>query len=186
MNFTRFHKPQLSALIKGVLLFPLVSGLLIAVDQLSVRCGLNGWQRIGDDFLGGLIAGLIFYLYECHRMQRFIEHLRMIDLMNHHIRNALQPLMFLEYQSEGKAILLVETCVQQIDWALREVLPGKTHEQFGVDTNLRKRNGITLASPAANQPAEMVNVQRGTAVIQPKPFFSHWLDTWRTRNDRAS
>jgi len=186
MNFTRFHKPQLSAFIKGVLLFPLVSGLLIAVDQLSVRCGLNGWQRIGDDFLGGLIAGSIFYLYERHRMRRFIEHLRMIDLMNHHIRNALQPLMFLDYQSEGKAILLVEACVQQIDWALREVLPGKNQEQFGVHAKLHKRSGLTLASPAMAPSGETLNVRRGTAAIQPKTFFGHWLDTWRTRNDRAS
>jgi hypothetical protein len=186
MNFSRFHGPQLSAFLKGALLFPLVSGLLVAVDQLSVRFGLNGWQRIGDDFLGGLIAGSIFYLYERHRMQRFIEHLRMIDLMNHHIRNALQPLMFLDYQPEGKPILLVEACVQQIDWALREVLPGKTQEQFGVHAKLRKRGGLTLASPATAPAAEPLNPRRGTAHLQHKTFFNHWLDTWKNRNDRAS
>jgi len=131
MNFIESHKPQRSALWKATLLFILVAGLLVAADQLSIRCGLEGSQRIVDDVLGGLIAGSIFYLYECHRLRRFSKHLHMIDLMNHHIRNALQPLMFLPYKPEEKAqVKLVEDCVRRVEWALREVLPGGSVERF--------------------------------------------------------
>src|SRR5580658_5870471 len=103
MNFIKSYKSQRSALWKTTLLFILVSGLLIATDQLAIRCGLEGSQRIMDDFLGGFIAGSIFYLYERHRLRKVDEHLHMIDLVNHHIRNALQPLMLLTYKPEGRA-----------------------------------------------------------------------------------
>ena len=112
MNFIKSYKSQRSALWKTTLLFILVSGLLITTDQISIRCGLEGSQRIVDDFLGGFIAGSIFYLYERHRLRKFNEQLHVIDLMNHHIRNALQPLMFLTYEPEAKAqIKLAEHCV---------------------------------------------------------------------------
>jgi hypothetical protein len=127
MNFIESYKSQRSALWKAILLFILVSGLLIAADQLSMRYGLEGSQRIVDDLLGGLIACSIFYLYERHRLRRLSDNLHVIDLMNHHIRNALQPLMFLTYEPEGKTQRkLVEECVHSIDWALRDVLPGKS------------------------------------------------------------
>jgi hypothetical protein len=131
MNLIESYKSQPSALWKATLLFVLVAGILIAADQLSMRYGLNGSQRIVDDLLGGLIAGSTFYFYERHRLRRFSEQLRVIDLMNHHIRNALQPLMFVPDESEWKTQeKLVAECVRRIDWALREVLPGKTGEQF--------------------------------------------------------
>ena len=100
MNFAKSYKSQRSALWEATLLFTLVSGFLIAADQLSIRCGLDGSQRIADDLLGGLIASAIFYLYERHRLRRLSEQLHVIDLMNHHIRNALQPLMFVPDESE--------------------------------------------------------------------------------------
>ncbi len=182
MNFIKSYKSQRSALWKATLLFILVSGLLIAADQLSIRCGLEGSQRIVDDLLGGLIAGSILCLYERHRLRRFGEHLHVIDLMNHHIRNALQPLMFLTYRPEGKAQMkLVEECVRRIDWALREVLPGKSEEQFVVTpadsleevAKDRAASSSSETKPSRPQPTSS----------QPKPFFSQWLYTWRSRNE---
>jgi hypothetical protein len=115
--------------------FKLVSGFLIAADQLSIRWELDGSHRIVDDLLGGLIAGAVFHLYERHRLRRLSKQLHVIDLMNHHIRNALQPLIFLTYKPEGKAqAKLVEECVRRIDWVLREVLPGKSEERFVITT----------------------------------------------------
>ena len=74
---------------KAILVFKLVSGFLIVADQLSIRFGLDGSQRVVDDLLGCLIAGLIFYFYERHRLRRLRQQLHVIDLMNHHARNAL-------------------------------------------------------------------------------------------------
>jgi hypothetical protein len=187
MNFSARRKPQRFLLWKASLLLTLVSGLLIAADQISIRCGLSGSQRIADDLLGGLIAGCLFYLYERHRMRRLIERLRVIELMNHHIRNALQPLMFVTSQSEGNATKLVEECVQHIDWALREVLPGRSEEQFRVNvTDFPERSGLTITSRTQLPPSDSANSPRRRIHGHPKPFFSHWLNTWRERNEKAS
>jgi hypothetical protein len=187
MNFSARQKPQHSVLWKASLLLTLVSGLLIAADQISIRCRLDGSERIADDLLGGLIAGSLFYLFERHRMRQLIERLRVIELMNHHIRNALQPLMFVTSQSEGKPTKLVEECVQHIDWALREVLPGRSEEQFGVHvTDFPKRSGLTMTSRTQLPPSDTASSARRRIHGHPKPFFSHWLNTWRERNEKGS
>jgi hypothetical protein len=185
MNFIESRKPQRSALWKATLLFILVAGLLIAVDQLSIRCGLEGSQRIVDDWLGALIAGSIFYLYERHRLRRLSKQLHVIDLMNHHIRNALQPLIFLTYKPEGKAqVKLVEECVRHIDWALREVLPGQSEERFAITTG--KSLGEVVKHQAASSSSETKKSAPESTTRQPSILFSQWLDTWRSRNERAS
>jgi len=187
MNFAKSYNSQRAALWKATLLFTLVSGFLIAADQLSIRWGLDGSQRIGDDLLGGLIAGAIFYLYERHRLRRLSEQLHVIDLMNHHIRNALQPLMFVPDESAGKAqVNLVEECVRHIDWALREVLPCKSGEQFVVhDGGFVRKTGPSIKSRPSGS-SKTKNSGLEPAPRQPKPLFCQWLDTWRSRNERAS
>ena len=147
MNFTKFYKSQQSVLWKATLLFTLVSSSLIAADQLSIRCGLEGSQRIVDDLLGGLIAASIFHLYERHRLRRLSEQLHVIDLMNHHIRNALQPLMFVPDEPGGKGQLnLVEECVRHI--SLRKLHPGRRApvESLPVDTLGRARRRLPPAA----------------------------------------
>jgi hypothetical protein len=188
MNFSKFLKSPRSALLKAGLLFIFVSALLVTADQLSVRFGLVESRRIVDDLLGGLIAGLIFHLYERQRQRRFSEHLQLMDLMNHHIRNALQPLMLVTYGSEGKAQMrVVEECVRRIDWALREVLPGKSEEQFVVHPRgFTGRNGFTLRSRETSSSSETEGSRPELANHHSKPFFSQWLDNWRSRNEKAS
>jgi hypothetical protein len=187
MNFAKSYKSQRSALWKAALLFTLVSGFLIAAHQLSIRCGINGSQGIVDDLLGGLIAGAIFYLYERHRLRRLSEQLRVIDLMNHHIRNALQPLMFVPDESGGKVhVNLVEECVRHIEWALREVLPCKSEEQFVVhDGGFVRKSGpsITFRAPGSSKTK---NSGPQPTTRPSKPLFSQWLGTWRSRDERAS
>jgi hypothetical protein len=116
---------------QGILGSGLVFGLLMAADQLSMHYGLDGSERIADDVLGGLLAGVLVYFYERHRRRLVTEKLRVIDLMNHHIRNALQPVVFVAHESESTAhAKIVAECVNRIDWALREILPGKSEEEF--------------------------------------------------------
>jgi hypothetical protein len=181
VNFIKSYKSQRSALWKTTLLFILVSGLLIATDQISIRCGLEGSQRIVDDFLGGFIAGSVLYLYERHRLRKFNEHLHVIDLLNHHIRNALQPLMFLTYEPEGKAQMkLVEHCVRRIDWALREVLPAKSEEQFVVTPADSLEEAAKDRAASSSSETKLPRLEPANS--QPKPFFNQWLHTWRGRN----
>ncbi len=152
-------KAEPSALWRAVLLFFLVAGFLTVADHLSLNLRLGGWQRIVDDVLGGLIAGSIFYLHESRRLRRLRKHLLVIDLMNHHIRNALQPLLFVEYKERAK-MKLIEECVDHIDWALREVLTGNSQEKFRNSANSRS--------------------------APPRSFFHGWFDAWKKRNHKAS
>jgi hypothetical protein len=172
---------------KAALLFILVSGLLSATDQLSVHFGLGRSQQIADDLLGGLIAGSIFYLYERRRLRRFSEHLRVIDLMNHHIRNALQPLMFVTDEPQGKAQMdLVGECVRRIDWALREVLPGKSEEDFVMQSGGYAGRSGQMVAPPAGPPSKNQRSRSEPAHHESKPLFSQWLETWKSRNENAS
>jgi len=187
MNFTVLDTSQRSVLCKAALLLTLVSGFLIAADELSIRWGLGASQRILDDLLGGLIAGSIFYLYERHRLRRVAEQLRVIDLMNHHIRNALQPLMFVPDESEREAQLrLVEDCVRHIEWALREVLPGRSEERFVVGGGRFVRKTGQGITSRARSSLEMNNFRPEPTTKQPKPPFSEWLNTWKGRNEKVS
>jgi hypothetical protein len=147
MNFTQFYKSHRS-LWKAILVFKLVSGFLVVADQLSIRFGLDGSQPVVDDLLGGLIAGFIFYFYERHRLRRLRQQLQVIDLMNHHARNALQPLMFMIDEPESRGQMkVVEDCVRRIDWVLGEVLPGKSEERFSThDGRFVRDNGPGVTS----------------------------------------
>jgi hypothetical protein len=117
--------------LKGVIGGGFVCLLLVTVDQISIRFGLDGSQRIIDDALGGLLAGAIFYSYERHTFRMLSQRLRIIDLTNHHIRNALQPVMLVTYEpDEEKQLKVIDECVRRIDFALREVLPGRTSAPF--------------------------------------------------------
>lgn len=120
-----------SAVFKALVAAVVVFGLLLAADQMSIAYGLDGSQRIVDDVLGGMLAGGILYIHERHRARVLREKLITIDLLNHHIRNALQPLMFMHHQcDQDTQMRIIDDCVSRIDFALREVLPGKSTELF--------------------------------------------------------
>ena len=181
MNFFKRDKTECSLLRQTALLMFLVSAILIAADQLSIRFGLEGSQRILDDLLGGLIAASIFYLYERRSLRRFRERLQLIDLMNHHIRNALQPLMFVTFQPETAVQMrLVEECVDYIDWALREILPGKFQEPSAEQGRGRPNGepppvGSALAGVSRSRP------ETG----KPQTLFGQWIDSWKKHNVAA-
>lgn len=127
----QFRSPSLHPLHKAVLAGLLVFALLLATLYMSAHFGFSGVQSVMDDLLGGIIAGLCVYVYEKNRLNSLREKLRTIDLMNHHIRNALQPLMFLEFESNKEAhVRAIGECVTRIEFALREVLPGHSTEAF--------------------------------------------------------
>ena len=76
---------------------------------------------------------------------------------------------------------LVEQCVRRIDWALREVLPGKSEERFVV-TPADSLEEVAK-DRAASSSYETKGPRPESADSQPKPFFSQWLYTWRSRNE---
>ncbi|MHB8216365.1 MAG: hypothetical protein ACYDDS_09825 [Candidatus Sulfotelmatobacter sp.] len=185
MKSFKLDEGQQCTLRKTAFLFVLVSGVLIAADQLSIRCGLGGWQRILDDVLGGLIASSIFHWYEHRRLRKLAQSLHVIDLMNHHIRNALQPLMFVTLKAGAQAQMrVVEECVRHVDWTLREVLPGHLERELVVHNGGLARGSGVQTVPVKRRSAE-ADISQPEPHRRIEPFFNHWLDHWRSRNPGA-
>ena len=52
-----------------------------------------------------------------------------IELMNHHVRNALQTIVSSAYaHRHARQLEGIRTSVKRIEWALREILPGRILE----------------------------------------------------------
>ena len=113
----QFRRAGMLAVAAAMIIFV----FLLLVDQLSVHFGL---ARIEDDLLGGVIVGLITFLVERRRSQYLADRLAVIELMNHHVRNALQVIKFAQHIDHE--VRVIDDAVARIEWALREVLSGKT------------------------------------------------------------
>jgi hypothetical protein len=96
--------------------------LLVTVDQFSVHVGFTGVKRLGDNLLGGVIVAVIIFLDERRRQRHLAGRLHVIALMNHHVRNSLQTIMFAH--NTEKEVEFIHGAVLRIEWALREILPG--------------------------------------------------------------
>lgn len=137
----RLLSPAVRATMYGVL----VLVFLIFADQLSMYYGLAESQRIVDDCCGGLIAGLLIYRIERNRTQYLNEKLKTIEMMNHHVRNALQVIVDSVYlHGHSEQLAEIQNSVKRIDWALREILPGHTLDEYN-DPAAQKANDRTAA-----------------------------------------
>jgi len=81
----------------------------------------------------------------------------------------------LTYVPEGKTQKLVEECVRSIDWALRDVLPGKSHEQFVVTPadsleEVAKNQAESSSSETKTFPAGTYKPS-GQAILQPMALY---------------
>lgn len=104
-------------------LMSFVLGILIeAWERRESIAGLTLWV---DNIAAALLLGLVVYFYERRQERELIRKLQVIELMNHHVRNALQPIMFVPYsQDQQQQLNAIQDAVHRIDWALREILPG--------------------------------------------------------------
>lgn len=63
---------------------------------------------------------------ERERRKNIAERLKMIGNLNHHVRNALQSIQLSAYSTQDQEIITsVGDSVQRIEWALREIVPGR-------------------------------------------------------------
>jgi hypothetical protein len=91
------------------------------------RNGIHGaWEWL-DNVVCGLITGLMVFAYEQHRYKMVREKLHVIAAMNHHVRNALQPIMYLTGTTtlHKEQVELLRESVNRIQWALTDILPGE-------------------------------------------------------------
>jgi hypothetical protein len=67
----------------------------------------------------------LVFAYERHQHKVILEKMRMIAEMNHHVRNALQPIIYSPYlREQAEQVKIIQEGIHRIEWALREVLPG--------------------------------------------------------------
>lgn len=98
------------------------------VDRLLARFGLHAEATYVDDFLLSILAGaLVFILQLQHERERARQQHSavIIEEMNHHIRNALQVIVYRmgPKTRESDELRDIRESVDRIAWALREILP---------------------------------------------------------------
>jgi uncharacterized membrane protein YpjA len=105
----------------GVCTFLLGVLLEIALEKFSV----TGAAALIDDVLIGIAAGLVVFAYEQRQQRDLIRKMAVITAMNHHVRNALQAILYSPYAKEQtEQIKVIQDSVDRIQWALNDVLAG--------------------------------------------------------------
>jgi hypothetical protein len=105
--------------------------LLGAALEMFLRSrNITGLWLFIDNCAVGIITGLVVFWYERQRYKSMTKQIRIIAAMNHHVRNALQRIMYVPYStSQAEQIKTVHESVDRIQWALREILPGRDTEE---------------------------------------------------------
>ena len=131
-----FFNPGLKAAAYGLL----VLAFLVLTDQVSAHYGLKESQRVLDDIGGAIIAAVLVYRIEYDHTKYLNEKLKTIELMNHHVRNALQVIIDSVYvHGHGQQLAEIQDSVKRINWALREILPGRVLDEYEDPENPEKK-----------------------------------------------
>src|SRR5579864_3380290 len=94
-------------------------------DLVLQHHGLGSPAIWWGDLLAGILAGLLVLFYEMRRNRELTRRLEVIRLMNHHVRNSLQVISYASSEDRAVQVDKVRKAIERIDWALREVLPGR-------------------------------------------------------------
>jgi hypothetical protein len=99
--------------------------LAVSLDRTLVAFNVGRWAVLVDDLLFGVLVAGVIFLYERRRARKLRDQLRTIEMMNHHVRNALQVIRLVQHiDRDHQQVKRVEEAVARIEWALREILPG--------------------------------------------------------------
>jgi len=121
-------KPKYKLVFAFILFAGFISAVGLGFDHLLLQ---EGVPRVGvlvlSNMLTGVVAGALFLQTKirAHEKQKLLEErLQKVADINHHIRNALQVMVFYRYQiSDPEAGLLLQKSIERIEWTLEEVLP---------------------------------------------------------------
>lgn len=123
-------KPSAPTLIRRYTVALAAGASVALVDYLlglwMAHHGMHAEVTLIDELLLAVFtAALVLVIELAHERdeQRINEKLKTIELMNHHVRNALQAIVDSAYVHGN--LDEVRTSVDRISWALREVLPGE-------------------------------------------------------------
>jgi len=116
----------------GFGIFLLGAGLRTLLDKF----GVSGVTAVIDDLLTGVLAGFLVFAYERHQHKLVLDRMRVIAEMNHHVRNALQPILYSPFLKEqAEQVRTIQEGTRRIEWALREVLPGEVEKHTPKSTS---------------------------------------------------
>ena len=111
LHISSLLRPAGRSFLWGVFVFLL--GVLL--EHILTRLGVTGITAVIDDLLVGMVAGTLVFAYELHRHKAMLRQMRVIAEMNHHIRNALQPILYSAYLKEqSKQIQMIEQGTERI------------------------------------------------------------------------
>lgn len=149
----RIRRLSLAAVLVGIGAF--LSGLLLDFLLIYAR-GVTQLQAaaILDAVFAIIVAGLFYRLaaHDRERRVKVMERLETIDLMNHHIRNALQVISFNAHSHTNESELEeVKRAMNRIQWALREILPKVEPEFSGFEGSARDRSDDEPFTSSASQ-----------------------------------
>src|SRR5215468_5861549 len=129
--------PRYAAVIAGLLIF----AFLLVANELETRFISTESHRVLDDLCGGIIAAVVIYRYERRRSKYLNEGLKTIELMNHHVRNALNVIVTSVYvHGYAKQLNEIQVSVNRIEWALREILPGRVLDDYSDNAAEKKQS----------------------------------------------
>jgi hypothetical protein len=101
----------------------------VLLEETLKVLNVYGITSLLDDLLIGILAGAVVFAYEQHRHNAVLRQMRVIAEMNHHIRNALQPILYSPYlQEQAEQIRVIQQGTTRIQWALEEILQGELKE----------------------------------------------------------
>jgi len=96
--------------------------------------GLHAEATLLDEWLLAIFTGALVLVIELSHKRdrkRMNEKLRTIELMNHHVRNALNVIVVSAYaHGNDKQLSEIRISVNRIEWALREILSGRVIDDY--------------------------------------------------------
>src|ERR1700743_3598453 len=99
----------------------------VGLRKLLDKWHVGGIPALIDDVLTGVLAGLLVFAYERHQHKAMLDRMRIIADMNHHVTNALQPIVYSPFLKEqAEQVRMIQEGTRRIEWALREVLAGES------------------------------------------------------------
>lgn len=125
LNSVRASRKAVLSMILALVSF----GLGALVESLERHHSITGFTFWIDNIAAAFLLGVVVFFYERRRERELVKKLQIIELMNHHVRNALQPIMYVPYsQDQQQQLSAIRDAVRRIDWALREILPGEREQ----------------------------------------------------------
>ncbi len=125
-------KQKLRLIASGIGVVVFSSAMLL--DRVLVRRGRPRSQvsAISNGLMGFITGWFVMRTMDqvFERRENVAARLKTIADMNHHIRNALQSIQFSAYSTKDQQTIRdISEAVERIQWALREVLPGRVPAQ---------------------------------------------------------